>query len=46
MAGDVPDGLAVILANLLDNNFLTSITGKITGPLGQQQLEHGLLVVG
>ncbi len=30
--GHVPDGLAVILANLLDNNFLTSITGKTTGP--------------
>ena len=30
--GHIPNSLAVILAQLLDENFVTSITGKVTGP--------------
>ena len=30
--GHVPDGLAVVLALLLDSGTVTSITGTITGP--------------
>lgn len=30
--GHVPEGLAVLFVHLLDSNYVTSITGTVTGP--------------
>ena len=44
LIGHVPDGLAAILAPLLDSGTVTSVTGMITGP--PRSAAEGVLAVG